>query len=401
MIRKLIGGVLLIAGTSIGAAVLALPVNTAHMGFQRATLCFIASWIFMTYGALYLLEANLKVGVDVNLISIAKRTAGPLAAGIAWLTYLALLFSLTSAYLTGATNWLKGVLYQHHLSVPFNYQLSGVTIITALLVGMGTRQVDYINRALMIGLIGTYLALAFYAFPYIDLSLFEHSEVVLDTTQLPLIITAFGFAIIIPSLVRYLNGSVLALKKVVIWGSLIPLFIYLLWQALVMGLIPYDNAVYGLKMIQMQDKPAADLSLALQELLNHNWITGATRYFAIFALTTSLLGVTLSLFDFLADGFNLSKKGLNRIGLLCLTFIPPYCIVLYYPIGFSITLKFAGLFVAILLGLLPVWMVWKARYSHALVSEFEVKGGKAMLYLTGLFFIWIIFLEVVNTLNGF
>ncbi|MES2272690.1 MAG: aromatic amino acid transport family protein, partial [Chlamydiota bacterium] len=50
------GGTLLVAGTSIGAGMLALPVVTASGGFLPALFVYFLCWLFMTCTGLLLLE---------------------------------------------------------------------------------------------------------------------------------------------------------------------------------------------------------------------------------------------------------------------------------------------------------------------------------------------------------
>lgn len=389
MLRKVFGGVLLIAGTSVGAAVLALPVNTAHIGVWNAISIFIVCWVFMTLGALYILEANLKVGAGANIISMAKDTIGIFGQGLAWITYLCLLYALTSAYLTGGSNWVEALAERFDTHLSFNTQLIIMTTLSAMCIYLGTFIVDYLNRLLMLGLIGTYGFLAVVGMPELDVTLLEHATASLDLEPIPLIITAFGFAIVVPSLTLYLSGNSKNLIRIILIGSLVPLIMYIFWELLILGLIPYDGP-QGLNAMHLRDKPAADLSIALEAILNNRGIVHAARYFALFALITSLLGVTLSLFDFLADGFNLAKRRFQRVGLILLTFMPPFLMAKYFPGGFTYTLKFGGIFVAILLGILPVWMVWQGRYHKKLSSEFVVPGGKPVLICTALFFCFVV-----------
>ena len=44
---KLIGSILLIVGTSIGAGMLALPIATAQLGFGGSLILLFACWIVM------------------------------------------------------------------------------------------------------------------------------------------------------------------------------------------------------------------------------------------------------------------------------------------------------------------------------------------------------------------
>jgi tyrosine-specific transport protein len=222
----------------------------------------------------------------------------------------------------------------------------------------------------------------------------------LDIRPVPLIITAFGSAIIIPTLTEYLHGKPKQLLYVVIIGSLIPLITYIIWEFAILGIIPSTGNV-SLLNIQQHGHPATDVPLALKTLLHNHWITQAASCFSIFALLTSLLGVTLSLFDFLADGLHLRKNFKQKIGLALVTFIPPLCFTSFYPKGFIIALSFAGLFVAILLGILPAMMVYQARYRLNLKSPWQMVGGKILLSISIVFFLLVSFIEIYNQFEAF
>lgn len=103
---------------------------------------------------------------------------------------------------------------------------------------------------------------------------------------------------------------------------------------------------------------------------------------------TSFLGVTLGLLDFLADGLNVSKTSKTKWWLTSLVFIPPLLVSLTNPRLFLIALDFAGGFgCALLLGLLPILMVWSGRYRLKLTSGYSLPGGKVLLSILILFVI--------------
>ena len=85
---KLVGGVLLIVGTSIGGGMLALPVSTAAAGITNAIIFLFLCWLIMTTGALLILEVNLRLPAGSNMVSMAKSTLGLPGQIIAWITYL-------------------------------------------------------------------------------------------------------------------------------------------------------------------------------------------------------------------------------------------------------------------------------------------------------------------------
>ena len=92
MKSKMLGGILLIAGTSIGGGMLGLPIATAKSGIVHSSLLFVICWILMTFTALLTLEVNICFPKQSNVISMARATLGKGGAFICWTVYL--LFSL-------------------------------------------------------------------------------------------------------------------------------------------------------------------------------------------------------------------------------------------------------------------------------------------------------------------
>ncbi|ASQ45023.1 Tyrosine-specific transport protein [Legionella clemsonensis] len=101
MKSRFIGGILLIVGTSIGGGMLALPVANAATGFWQSSFFLLICWGAMTLGALFILEANLYLPPGKHMVSMAASTLGKPGLLIAWLSYLFLLYTLLSAYISG------------------------------------------------------------------------------------------------------------------------------------------------------------------------------------------------------------------------------------------------------------------------------------------------------------
>jgi tyrosine-specific transport protein len=97
-------------------------------------------------------------------------------------------------------------------------------------------------------------------------------------------------------------------------------------------------------------------------------------------MATSFLSVSLSLSDFLADGFGVVKKGWGNVLVFSFTFLPPLAIVLFYPDAFIRALQYAGLSVIVLMVFLPPLMAWIGRNDKDLPrGDFQVRGGKFLL----------------------
>jgi tyrosine-specific transport protein len=100
-------------------------------------------------------------------------------------------------------------------------------------------------------------------------------------------------------------------------------------------------------------------------------------------MATSFLSVSLSLSDFLADGFNVKKQGMGNGLIFGLTFVPPILFVFFFPGAFLMGLNFAGICCFILMILLPALMAWRGREIYAVANKsevlFQMGGGKLLL----------------------
>lgn len=388
---KLVGSILLIVGTSIGAGMLALPIATAYLGYTGAVMLLIACWFVMTAGAFLLLEVNLWLPQNTNVISMARVTIGPLGQAVAWLTYLLLLYSLLCAYIAGGSDLF------HHLLLTQGFTISRslASIIFTLLFGavvyLGIRSVDYLNRGLMLAKMGAYVLLVLLLAPFISLDKLAagHLENITSSMALTVTITSFGFAIIVPSLRIYFAGDVKKLKTAILIGSFIPLICYIAWDAAIMGVIPLMGE-HGLVSILQSNNSTSDLVTTLSNTVTNGSVTFFAKLFTSICVLTSFLSVALCLTDFLADGLKREKQGLSGLFIHAITFVPPLIIVLFFPNAFVQALEYAGIYCVILLIFLPAWMAWNGRYRRGLAKGFTVPGGRALLVLLMLFALFVI-----------
>ncbi len=103
---KILGSIAIVAGTAIGAGMLALPLATAAMGLLPALLLMLVIWGISAYTSLLMLEVNLRSGVGDNLHAITGKALGKTGQLIQSAAFLSLLFALTAAYLTGGADLL-------------------------------------------------------------------------------------------------------------------------------------------------------------------------------------------------------------------------------------------------------------------------------------------------------
>ncbi|KTD23260.1 amino acid permease [Legionella londiniensis] len=380
---KLIGGILLIVGTSIGGGMLALPVATASAGMVSSIIFLILCWLIMTAGALLILEVNLRLPVGSNMVSMARSTLGLPGQVISWVTYLFFLYTLLAAYISGGSDVFQDLLHKAHLDIPAWLTSVLFTLLFSLVIYSGIRAVDFVNRGLMFGKLGVYLLLVLTISPHVHASMWKGGSFATITGSLMILITSFGFASIVPSLREYFNDDIKALRRVILFGSLIPLFCYIIWEAVIMGVIEREGS-HGLVVLMGSNHATSGLTAALSSAVHSNWITAFFGFFTSICMITAFLGVSLGLFDFLADGLKLAKQGVQKKCTLALTFLPPLAVVLINPGIYLKALNYAGICCVILLLLLPMLMAWRGRKMQAAAQVIFLPGGNVSLALIGI-----------------
>src|SRR5690242_13477534 len=137
------GGMLLVAGSCIGAGMLALPILTGLSGFLPSLSMMILAWVFMTFTGLLLIEVNGWFAGQVNLISMAQESLGAKGRLIAWISYLFLFYSLLVAYTAASGSVFSAILESiFAIHIPASAASIFFTVLFGYIVYLGTRPVD-------------------------------------------------------------------------------------------------------------------------------------------------------------------------------------------------------------------------------------------------------------------
>ncbi|MGR5530449.1 amino acid permease [Vibrio alfacsensis] len=375
---KLVGSSLIIAGTALGAGMLAIPMVLAQFGLLWGTLLMLVIWAGTTYAALLLLEASCKVGGGVSMNAIARETLGKGGQVITNGLLYALLVCLLMAYIIGAGDLVQKVTASIGLPVSTITSQVVFTVLVGLIVSAGTAVVDKLNRGLFIGMIAALVLTLVFLAP--NVSFDGLSEVVSDD-KLALIktssvlFTSFGFMVVIPSLVTYnKEASKTDLRNMIIIGSAIPLVCYLLWLFAVVGNLPPHELV--------QFSNVSELISVLGQ--QYSGLEFILSMFTGLALLTSFLGVAMALYDQNADFLKVSKPV-----VFIATFIFPLLGAIFAPEHFLAILSYAGIILVFLAVFVPLSMTMKVRRMPAASSDvYEAGGGivgMSMIFLFGCF----------------
>lgn len=383
-------GALLVAGTSIGGGMLALPVLTSLGGFVPSLFIYLVCWLFMATTGLLLLELSLAYGEGANLITMAQRTLGPFGKLAAWLLYLFLFYCLTIAYMVGCGNILSEYL-PRSLSEAWGPLI--FTLVFSPFIWAGTRFTTPINMAMMFLLGALYLVFIALGYSHVKSELLARKDWPSSLIALPIAFTSFAYQGIIPTLTSYMAFKASEIRRAILIGSFIPLITYAVWQWLILGIIPVEGT-HGLReTLELGQNAVWPLRYFIGS--PGIWLIG--QYFAFFALLTSFFGVTLGLMDFLADGLRVEKTPQGRLWLAFLIFIPPLLVAVSHPHIFLIALDWAGGYgCALLLGLMPILMVGVKRYWQQDLTHVQVQGGRPLLVILSLFVLFELLIETLT-----
>ncbi|EKO3972554.1 amino acid permease [Vibrio fluvialis] len=394
MQSKLLGSTLIIAGTTIGAGMLALPLASAGIGFSTSLMIMLALWALMAFTALLMVEIHQYADKDATLHTLAKQILGNKGKWIATFAMLFLFYALCAAYIAGG-----GAQFTNRISEFTGLEVSGptgtliFTLIVAAVVTIGTGTVDRVNRLLFAGkMVAMVMVLTFLA-PNVSQSYLLSMPLGqgLIVASIPVIFTSFGFHGSIPAIVNYLDGHTPSLRKAIIVGSAIPLVIYVFWQVVTLGVVSQPDLV--------DNAGLSALIGTLSQTVHQSNLGHVIGIFADLALLTSFLGVSLGLFEFMGDTIRKKDGNMNRIVASLVTFTPPLMFALFYPQGFIMALGYAAIALAVLAIFLPLVMVARVRRQANNNDYYQVMGGTPALAITGVVGILIVGAQLLITVG--
>ncbi|WP_086049573.1 amino acid permease [Vibrio syngnathi] len=380
----MMGSSLIIAGTALGAGMLAIPMVLAQFGLLYGTLLMVLICFGTTYAALLLLEATIKAGGGLGLNSIARKTLGKQGQLITNGLLYALLICLLMAYILGAGDLLSKLLSNFGVEITATTSQIVFTLLAGAVVASGTGVIDKLNRALFFVMLASLFATMTFLAPSMTqdnlMQVTSHDHIDLIKTS-AILFTSFGFMVVIPTLVSYNHEATdKQLRNMVIVGSLIPLVCYLCWLFAVVGNLSEEQF--------RSFKNVSDLMAAFEA--QSPWVGNVLSTFTGLALLTSFFGVAMALFNQNKDMFNQ-----NTAVTYCISFILPLAGSLLAADKFLQVLNYAGIILVFLAVFVPLVMVHKQRFIKVAEDRYSAEGGKPMLLFSLLFGCFLLISQVI------
>lgn len=394
--QKILGSSLIVCGTSVGAGMLALPSVTGKIGFIPTLLVMAACWLYMFLTGLLMAEATLWMKAkNPHVSTVASFFLGVPGKILCSFLFLFLYVSLMTSYVSGGIPY-----FSEMMNGAFGLTLGNVQggLILALLLVVvlfwGTKVVDRLNLVLMVGLIGSFCLMLVAGTQKVSIENLSYANWSGFLAPAPILIGAFGYHNVVPSLVNYLNKDKRSIAFVLLTGTLTPFLIYAAWQAIILGSLPPESFLRSFS----QGVPVVEI---VKELYNSESFNLLVIAFSFFAIITSLLGVALSMVDFLTDSLKVASRGTPRLVLSGLTVCLPLTIAFLKPDLFVEVFGYAaGFGEATLNGMFPIAVAYLGVFSFQLTPQYKLPARRFWLAVLFLCTLLIIGLEAWHILDG-
>ena len=343
---SLFGGVVIIGGTIIGAGMFSLPVVMSGAWFFWSLAALVFTWFCMLHSGLMILEANLNYRIGSSFDTITKDLLGKGWNLVNGVSIAFVLYILTYAYISASGSILHHTFSEMSLNVPARAAGFGFALLVAFIVWLSTKAVSRMTAGN------------------------------------------------VPSLMKYYGKDPRTIVKCLVYGTLLALGLYVVWLLVTMGNIPRPEFIG----IAQKGGNIDVLVQALSGVLNSRSLDLLLVIFSNFAVASSFLGVTLGLFDYLADLFGFDDSALGRFKTALLTFVPPMAGGLLWPNGFLYAIGYAGLAATIWAAIVPALLARASRKRFG-SPLFRVWGGKPMIALVLLFGLGNVIVHFLSSFN--
>jgi len=401
------GAIALVAGTTIGAGILALPKATLEAGFAPSTAALLGAWAYMTASGVLIAEVNVNTlcaleRKAVSISTMAQETLGPIGSRISSAAYLFIHYTVLVAYiLQGGQLLLEFGANSPLAALPADTvgPLLYSGLLGAALLLSEPELVEKVNNVLFVGVLASFVGLVVLGSQQLDPTLLAHVDLPAVIPALPLCVLSLVHQNVIPTICYQLGCDLPKIRQAIVAGTAVPTLMFIAWNAVILGSVPFDAAA------------TAAMSGATFDPLevlraSGNAFGDTVRVFSLLAVTTSFVGFYYGLTDFFADALGFDKRicsdapdgedddevgaavkrsPAQKAALCALTVVPPVGFALWDPSVFFAALDNAGTYgVLTLFGILPAMMAWAQRYADddEPLSTFvpdALPGGKPVL----------------------
>lgn len=316
----------LIAGTTVGAGILALPAMTHPAGLVPSSVMLVGVWTYALVAALLLAEVNVvsmrHLGrTNIGLLSMVEQTLGRSAAGLAGLSYLFLHYALLVAYMAEGgkiftdalrhTGWAR-------LALPDWLGPIWFVVVFGGIVYFGKDQlVARLNTVFVAIFLVAFIGLLGLSATSIEPTQFLYQNWPAVKPAVSVMLVALFYHNVVPVVTTQLEGDLSKIRQAIVTGSILPLVMFLVWNAAILGHIQPEW------LANMDQAAVFDPLEVLRNGQDNPGLAVMVAVFSEFAIATSFIGFSYGLLDFLRDVLRVSAiTPSNRLPLFSAMLLP-------------------------------------------------------------------------------
>jgi len=365
--KKFWASVFTLAGTTIGAGILGLPYVFSQSGFFVGVFWLIFLGAIIIFVNLCLGEITLRTKKIYQLPGYAKLYLGKWGERIMFFALIFGIYSAFLAYLIGEGQSFSKLFFGD-LTYSIYFAI-GFWVVMTMLLREGLKGLKKIEVWGVIAIMGIILAMFLWFFPSMNINYLNHYN--LSNLFLPfgvILFSLLGF-VAIPELRREIKKDEKLFKKAIIFGVLIPIFLYFIFALVFVGVL---GEIIG---------EVSTLSFGSFIIL-----------LGIFTMLTSYFVLSFSLRDVFF--YDLKKRNLSFIFVSGVPLLIYLFVTFFNLLNFEKVLGIGGVISGGLTGILILLMNLNAKKKGNRKPEFSIPINWIIIGVLSLIFIIGIFMEL-------
>lgn len=356
-------------GATIGAGIFGLPYAAAKAGFIPAAALLAALGAITIITNLMFAEVTLRTKKKGRIVLYCQKYIGKSGKTISMFIALFSLYSSMLAYIIIGGIFLNSIFSKTFGGDEFFYSSIVFIFVTAGIYA-GLKLINVIELAMVILLLAAIFGIMFKGIYFVDVGNLSTYNISQSFFPFGVILFSMGALSVIPEFEHIIRKEQERIKNAIIWGTSIPIVIYLLFMAVVVGVTGQNTTRDAL----------SGLNIAIGD-----GVVTLGLVLGIIAIVTSYLIIGINLKEIFWYDYDISEK--KSWVLAC--FIP----FVIFALGlrdFITVVSFAGGVAGGLTGILVVILFYAAKRKGDAKPPFEIKipmlfsAFMVLIYLLGI-----------------
>jgi len=341
-----------LVGATIGAGIFGLPYAATKSGFIPAVALLVALGIITIITNLMFAEVTLRTKKKGRIVLYCQKYIGKSGKTISMFIALFSLYSSMLAYIIIGGIFLNSIFSKTFGGDEFFYSFIVFIFVTAGIYAK-LKLVNVIELAMVILLFAAIFGIMFKGIYFVDFNNLLTYDISQSFFPFGVILFSMGALSVIPEFEHIIRKRQWRIKSAIIWGTSIPIAIYLLFMAVVVGVTGQNTTSDAL----------TGLNIAIGD-----GVMTLGLVFGIIAIVTSYLIIGINLKEIFWYDYGISEK--KSWALACFV---PFIIFAFGLRDFITVVSFAGGVAGGLTGILVVVLFYSAKKKGDSKPPFEIK----------------------------